>query len=244
MPGPVLVIREVEQLARRAQWRTTDLAEALGVSCSMLNRLRAGTHVPSREVLAAILRSFGGNEHVRQLVLHFLEHELPRAHADRLDPSAHEQHDELAHLDPKACEHLRAFVTHFLRRSLATGRSLRLVAEDDQLLRAAVAYVQRALDAHGVASLGLAPNTRIDATQHAAALAVPLLAVERVEFATRPVQELIRARAAVLKPLLLTSTSAALDETLAPARPLLTTVVLHAPSAPTPTHPPTASIDG
>jgi len=76
VPRPVLVIREVEQLARRAKWRTCDLAEALGVSVAMLNRLRAGTHMPSREVLGAILRSFGTNAHVCELVLHFLEHEM------------------------------------------------------------------------------------------------------------------------------------------------------------------------
>lgn len=47
----------------------------------MLNRLRAGTHAPSREVLGAIPRTFGANAHVRDLVLHFLEHELAQAQA-------------------------------------------------------------------------------------------------------------------------------------------------------------------
>jgi transcriptional regulator with XRE-family HTH domain len=228
VPRPVLVIREVEQLARRAKWRMADLADALGVSGSMLNRLRAGTHAPSREVLAAILRAFGANDHVRHLVLHFLEHELPRAHADRLDATPPAQEDELARLDGKARDAVRGFVTHFLRRSLTTGRSLRLVARDDRLLRAAVGYVQRALDVHGIAAVVLTPNGRVDRAQHEAALAAPLLVVERVEFASRAVQEIIRARADVRKPLLLTSARAVVDDALAPVRPLLATVTLDA----------------
>lgn len=107
VPRPVLVIREVEQLARRAKWRTCDLAEALGVSVAMLNRLRAGTHVPSRDVLGAILRSFGSNTHVRDLVLHFLEHELAQARVGRLEAP---KHDALASLDAKTRAAIQAFV--------------------------------------------------------------------------------------------------------------------------------------
>jgi transcriptional regulator with XRE-family HTH domain len=234
MPRPVLVIREVEQLARRAKWRMADLAEALGVSISMLNRLRAGTHSPSREVLAAILRSFGANEHVRHLVLHFLEHELPRAHADRLDPPPPEEHVALALLDATARERVRSFVTHFLRQSLATGRGLVLVARDDRLLRTVVPYIERALDAGGVATLALTPNARMTPSQRDAALAAPLLIVERAEFATEAVRTLILARAAVRKPVLLTSARPLVGEAFAPALPLLVTTVLGAATARTP----------
>ncbi|HYC59891.1 MAG TPA: helix-turn-helix transcriptional regulator [Thermoanaerobaculia bacterium] len=125
MPRPVLVIREIEQLARRAKWRMCDLAEALGVSVAMLNRLRAGTHAPSRDVLGAILRAFGTNAQVRDLVLHFLEHELALARAGRLDAAperAREVDEDLHALDVKVRGELRGFVTHFLRRSLTSGK--------------------------------------------------------------------------------------------------------------------------
>lgn len=230
MPRSVLVIREVEQLARRAKWRMADLADALGVSTSMLNRLRAGTHAPSREVLAAILRSFGANEHVRHLVLHFLEHELPRAQADRLESTPPEDQAPLALLDAAARERVRGFVTHFLRQSLATGRGLALVAQDDQLLRSVVTYIDRALDAGGVAALALTANARMTPSQRDAAVAAPLLIVERAEFATDAVQTLILARTAVRKPVLLTSSQPLRAAALASALPLLTTVVLDAAS--------------
>jgi transcriptional regulator with XRE-family HTH domain len=212
-----------------------DLAEALGVSCSMLNRLRAGTHTPSREVLAAILRSFGANDHIRQLVLHFLEHELPRAEADRFAPATYGADDALAPLDRRARDQVRSFVTHFLRRSLATGRGLRLVAADDQLLRTVVASIVRDLDAHGIAAVAVAANARVLArSQQEAACAAPLLVVERVEFASRAVQALLLARAAVRKPLLLTSTGATVNAALTPLVALAPTVVLDRADAATP----------
>jgi len=208
-----------------------DLAEALGVSTSMLNRLRAGTHAPSREVLAAILRSFGANEHVRHLVLHFLEHELPRAQADRLEATPPAEHATLALLNAAARERVRGFVTHFLRQSLATGRGLALVAREDRLLRSVVAYIERALDAGGIAALALTPNARVTPSQRDAAVAAPLLIVERAEFATDAVQTLILARTAVRKPVLLTSSRPLLSPAFASALPLLATVDLDAASA-------------
>ncbi|HEX8254180.1 MAG TPA: helix-turn-helix domain-containing protein [Thermoanaerobaculia bacterium] len=206
----MLVIREVDQLARRAKWRASDLAEALGVSLSMLNRLRAGTHAPSREVLGAILQSFGEHARVRELVLHFLEHELPLARSGRLDAAptaARAMFDELRELPPAAQRELRAFVAQFLRRSLTTGRGLSVVA-DAALLREVAVYVRTALDAQGVASVVLAGNARISASHREAALAAPLLVVERVDFVSPAVRALLDARAAVRKPVVVTAVAA------------------------------------
>jgi transcriptional regulator with XRE-family HTH domain len=208
VPRPVLVIREVEQLARRAKWRTCDLADALGVSVAMLNRLRAGTHAPSREVLGAILRSFGTNVQVRDLVLHFLEHELALVRAGRLDAApeaARTADDDLRALDPKARGEMRAFVTHFLRRSMTSGQGLHVIGDDASALRAVVAYVRAALDAQGVPSVVLAGNATARASLRDTALATPLLIVERAEFASESVRSLLAARCAIRKPVLLTS---------------------------------------
>lgn len=216
MPRPVLVIREVEQLARRAKWRTCDLAEALGVSVAMLNRLRAGTHAPSREVLGAILRAFGTNAQVRDLVLHFLEHELALARAGRLDAvpeRARDADEDLHALDAKARGELRGFVTHFLRRSLTSGTGLHVIGDDATVLRTVVAYVRSTLDAQGVTSVVLAGNTTVSVSLRETALAAPLLIVERAEFASASVRVLFDARAAIRKPVLLTSARTLPDET-------------------------------
>lgn len=215
VPRPVLVIREVEQLARRAKWRTCDLAESLGVSVAMLNRLRAGTHAPSREVLGAILRSFGTNAHVRELVLHFLEHELARDRHARLDAPRDEE-DVLATLDPATRAAVRGFVREFLRRSLTSGAGLRLVLDHPNALRAAVSYVQTALDGQGISSVVLAGNATVTASLHAAALAAPLLIVERADFASAKVHALIEERARIRKPVFTTAIPAALDGDRAP----------------------------
>jgi transcriptional regulator with XRE-family HTH domain len=210
VPRSVLVIREVEQLARRAKWRACDLAEALGVSLSMLNRLRAGSHAPSREVLGAILRSFGTNAHVRDLILHFLEHELPLALAGRLDATprgVRDSTDVLRTLDPKTRAEVRAFVTHFLRRSLTSGKGLHVVGDDVSVLHKVVSYVRTTLDTQGVPSVVLAGNARVSASLRKTALAVPLLIVERAEFASENVRALLDARGAIRKPVLLTSES-------------------------------------
>jgi transcriptional regulator with XRE-family HTH domain len=215
VPRPVLVIREVEQLARRAKWRTCDLAEALGVSVAMLNRLRAGTHAPSREVLGAILRAFGTNVQVRDLVLHFLEHELALARAGRLDAAperARDADEDLHALDAKVRGELRGFVTHFLRRSLTSGTGLHVIGDDANALRVVVAYVRTTLDAQGVASVVLAGNATVSASLRETALAAPLLIVERAEFASASVRALFDARAAIRKPVLLTSARTLPDE--------------------------------
>lgn len=205
MPRPVLVIREIEQLARRAKWRTCDLAEALGVSVAMLNRLRAGTHAPSREVLGAILRTFGANAHVRDLVLHFLEHELSQARVGRLEAP---KDDALAALDPKTRAGIQAFVRDFLRRSLTSGAGLRVIGEDAGVLRAVVAYVRTALDEQGVSSVVIAGNAAVAPSLRESALAAPLLIVERVDFVSESVRALMAARAEVRKPVLTTATDA------------------------------------
>jgi transcriptional regulator with XRE-family HTH domain len=227
VPRPVLVIREVEQLARRAKWRMCDLAEALGVSVAMLNRLRAGTHAPSREVLGAILRAFGTNAQVRDLVLHFLEHELALARAGRLDAApehARDADEDLHALDTKVRGELREFVTHFLRRSLTSGKGLHVVGDDASVLRAVVAYVRTTLDAQGVASVVLAGNATVSASLRETALAAPLLIVERAEFASAGVRALLAARASIRKPVLLTSARTLPDE---PANASRTASVLH-----------------
>lgn len=176
----------------------------------MLNRLRAGTHAPSREVLGAILRSFGTNPHVRDLVLHFLEHELPLAQAGRLEatPGAvRDSTDTLRALDPRMRAEVRAFVTHFLRRSLTSGKGLHVVGDDANALRAVVSYVQTTLDAQGVSSVVIAGNASVSASLGETALATPLLIVERAEFASESVRALLDARGAIRKPVLLTSVS-------------------------------------
>jgi transcriptional regulator with XRE-family HTH domain len=215
VPRPVLVIREVEQLARRAKRRTCDLAEALGVSVAMLNRLRAGTHAPSRDVLGAILRSFGTNVQVRDLVLHFLEHELALAQAGRLDAAPEGLRDaseDLHALDAKTRAEVRAFVTNFLRRSLTSGKGLHVIGDDASALRTVVAYVRTTLDAQGVASVVLAGNAMASASLRETALAAPLLIVERAEFASKSVLALLDARASIRKPVLLTSARTLSDE--------------------------------
>lgn len=234
VPRPVLVIREVEQLARRAKWRTCDLAEALGVSVAMLNRLRAGTHAPSRDVLGAILRAFGTNAQVRDLVLHFLEHELALARAGRLDATPEIVRDaceDLHALDSKARGEVRGFVTHFLRRSLTSGRGLHVIGDDASTLRTVVAYVRTTLDAQGVPSVVLAGNATVCASLRETALAAPLLIIERAEFASETVQALLDARAAIRKPALLTSAQPLPDEAASGASRTASVLHLSSPRA-------------
>jgi len=232
VPRPVLVIREVDQLARRAKWRTCDLAEALGISTAMLNRLRAGTHAPSREVLSAILRAFGTNPQVRDLVLHYLEHELPLAQAGRLEaaPRGTQRADDLRALDDAARTQVRAFVTHFLRRSLTSGEGLCIVSSKSRQLSAAVSYVRSALDAQGISVIVIPGNTTPGPSLLTAALAAALLIVERVDFAAEGVRALLAQRAAARKPVVTTS-ARRLDGSLdAPV------VLLDATSSPSPAH--------
>jgi hypothetical protein len=115
-------------------------------------------------------------------------------------------------------------VTHFLRRSLTSGTGLHVVGDDANALRTVVAYVRTTLDAQGVASVVLAGNATVSASLRETALAAPLLIVERAEFASASVRALFDARAAIRKPVLLTSARTLPDET---ANAVSRTLVLH-----------------
>jgi len=176
----------------------------------MLNRLRAGTHAPSRDVLGAILRAFGEQPRVRELVLHFLEHELPLAHVGRLDTAprpARTTLDDLADLPDAAHRAVRTFVAQFLRRSLTTGRGLAVIA-DAAMLRRITAYVRTALDAQGVGVIAVPGNATMSASLRDAAAAAPLVLVERADFASDDVRALLATRAAVRKPVMVTACAA------------------------------------
>jgi len=203
----------------------------------MLNRLRAGTSAPSREVLGAILHAFGENPHVRDLVLHFLEHELAAERAVMLDGTsvaAGRSEDALKPFGTRARAELRAFVAHFLRRSLSSGRGLCITAADDAALRTAATYVRAALDAQGLPPVVLTAQAPLAASHRASALAAPLVIAERVDFASKPVRAVLRERVAVRKPVLLTSVRPlAEDADLAPVLRTTATLSLSAPAPPT-----------
>jgi transcriptional regulator with XRE-family HTH domain len=202
-----LLMREIDRIARGLKWSNKDLAEALGVDPTMLVHIRARRNQFSVPLLGKIARAFPP-----PVIDEFIMYHL------RVERAAHDDAklavpDDLriATLDAFSRREIRAFVRHFPRMSVETGRGLYLTGSDTALLASGVEYIQSALEAQGIAVERLAANAAVTPSHRRAALAAPLLIIERIEYVSVSVADLLLYRSEIVKPMLVTSTVPALE---------------------------------
>lgn len=200
-----LLIREIDRLAREAKWTPARLADALGVTRSMLRYLRLGRQQPSRAVLGAILNTFGKAATVGDLVRYYLEVEQFEFAEDATAAKVCVGAEREGVFDDATDSRLRTFVAEVFHASLASGRGLYLFGADTATLGAALAFVGRACEKRGVRTLTLRADARLSMSQGETGLAVPLLLVERVDFLSEPIAALLAQRHAAWKPVVATS---------------------------------------
>jgi len=194
-----LVIRELESVARAADWSAAVLGERLGFGRSWLSNLRSGRPL-STLALSRISTGFGDRPRVRDLVWHYLTVELP--HSAEGTPS---EARLLAQLPPAAQRTLQDYVTHFPFEHLA-GRGLLLVSRVPRRLSEAARYLVAANEARGVSVLRLLP--RAEGADRHSVLATHLLLVERFDEATPAVRDLVYERLLIHRPVVATVTGA------------------------------------
>ncbi len=202
VPHASLLMREVDRLARDAKLSNKKLAERLGVHSTMLIHLRSGRNLFSAPLLGRIAQVFPVPS-VDDLIVHHLRVERAAHDAAKLVlPS-----DDLLleRLDPQARRDLRHFVRHFARESVETGRGLYVTAADAAPLTIAVQFLAATLQDQRIAVERLPANANPQASERRTGTAAALLIVERIEFASAPVTDLIIRRSDVLKPVVLTS---------------------------------------
>jgi transcriptional regulator with XRE-family HTH domain len=195
-------MRELDRLARDAKWSNKELAARLKVDPTMLMHIRAGRNMFSPALLGRISQVFNSPD-VDALIVHHLRVERTARDATKLAlPS-----DDvlLEQLDPAARRALRRFVLHFPRESVETGRGLFLTGPDATGLALAVQFLTTALQQQGIAVERLLANATPSGTQSRAGVAAALLIVERIEFTSAAVNDVLVRRSDVVKPIVVTS---------------------------------------
>jgi hypothetical protein len=199
VPHAPQLITELLGLADAWGWSAEDLARELRVDRTTLLQYRSGRRALTVRALARIARRFGEQRMVRDLVWHHLAVECsPDAPAGAAPASA-----PIA-LSPSAARDLRAYVDRFGKESLH-GRGLYLLGADAAVLSAALLFLQALLEAGGIPVCRLRADRTPSASETRAALAAPVLLLERFDFACAVVHDLARKRGDLVRPTVLTS---------------------------------------
>jgi transcriptional regulator with XRE-family HTH domain len=192
------LITELLALADSWGWSLADLAKELGVDVTTVMHYRAGRRRLTKVMLGRIARRFREQQGIRDLVWHHLLVETLEEEGDG---------GELAlDLPPTVLQTLSTYVDRFADESIHAGRGLYLRSDDTASLARAVVAVDRAFGAAGVQTYKVRADHVPTAADRRSALAARALIVERVEFATPPMVDLLNERANLVRPMIVTST--------------------------------------
>lgn len=177
-----------------------DLARELGIDETAIIRFRSGARSPSKRVLVKITERYGALKFVRDLVYHHLA-------AECRDGYVAPEEDVLADvgLPASVSAALRSYIVRFADESMRAGRGLYILAADARLLSAALGAMARAFGADRTRMQVLRGDARLDARTVRAALAAPLVLIERIDFASDGVADILLRRADLTRPCIVTS---------------------------------------
>jgi hypothetical protein len=196
---PPRLITELIALAQEWGWSAQDLARELGIHRTTLVHQRVGRHALKTAMLARIARRFRNDRSVRDLIWHYLTVEYEEgAQQTALPP--------LPRVPDVVASSLRAYIGRFSEESIHGGRGLYLASTDTALLSATLQWLQRAFTQHRIEPCLLRADRPVSAAQTRFALAAPVLLIERVDFMKEPVAEVLRRRADLVRPIVVTST--------------------------------------
>jgi transcriptional regulator with XRE-family HTH domain len=199
------LVRELLRLANERNWSRAELAARLDVHPTLLAHVQAGRRRISVDMLSRILRAFGEVQAVRDFVLNYLLVEVPELEAAEGRLALVGTDDARAtRLPPTADNAIRSYLGTFLR-SFYEGKGLFLTSTDTRLLRETSRALLAACEQRHIAALATDASVKLSATFTRAALQKSLLVVERVDFASPSVVELLLRRADLLKPSVLTA---------------------------------------
>ena len=192
------------------------MAEAIGVNETTLMQYRSGRRRLSMQAFANILAAYGDERAVVEAAIHYARAEYHPPKSDSMEAAAEG-------LPPVAVEMLRTYVDRLPEEAVTTGRGLYLVSDDAHALSLATQFLVRCFERSRIAVCQLRGDARPSAATRRFALAAPVLVVERIDFLRDTVGEIVRERAALVRPLIVTSMQS--PETI--ADPLLRRVIRH-----------------
>lgn len=200
MPRAPRLIAELIQLTRPLGWTLRDLARELKVSEVTLQQYRSGRRALSLATMATIAERFGTYREIKDLAWMYLR----EYHHRELAPTT-ELPDGLA---PSVARTLTRYVEHFAEETVRGGQGLFLLASDATPLTAAVRHLRSRFVDSRIEVAVLRADVTPMASELRGAAAAPLLIVERVDFVSAIVADIVTRRADLLKPLVATSLAA------------------------------------
>lgn len=198
MPHSPQVITELLRLADAWGWSAEDLARELRVDRTTLLQYRSGRRPLTVRALARIATRFGAQRIIRDLVWHHLAvecHEDAGAAAALTPPAG---------VAPHTLRLLRSYVDRFGEASLH-GRGLYLVSADASVLSGVLQFLHRLLEDARIPVCRLRADRPPAASETRSALAAPVLLIERFDFTSDAVRDLVRQRGDLVRPTVLTS---------------------------------------
>lgn len=195
------IFREIDRLARHRGWSQGELARQLGVDRTLLAHLRAGRRVPTTRFLARTARAFAEETSLRDSLWHYLRHELPVGAEEPVIPV---EASDAPSLPDDAEQALRAYVRTFPHRMI-DGRGLVIRSDSAPLLSAASYLVAESLRRSGVLVAQRAAHLAILPSEAAALRRVRLVVVERVEYASAAVRDILAERLNLGMPVVVTT---------------------------------------
>ena len=184
-------------------------------------------------MLSRIAKRFRHERSVRDLVWHYLAVEYE-------EPTAGDVLPALPHVPERTATTLRAYLDRFGEESVHGARGLYLLSADATLLGVTLRWLQSAFKQHRINAALLRADRPVSASEARFALAAPVLLLERVDFLRDAAADLLRRRADLVRPIVVSSMQP--SDRLADAyiRRILTstTRVIELDALPTPSTPP------
>jgi hypothetical protein len=180
-------------------WSVADVARELGVDESTILHYRAGRRGLTTRTLARIVVRFGEHRLTRDLVWHYLLSECG-------EPSKVEATGAVPQgLLPAVEQVLRGYADRFAEESVHAGRGLYVVSDTAAPLSAALHFLHAVFGTKKIGVCAIRADRTPTAAESRLALAQPLLSVERMDFACDAVKDLVRRRADLARPVIVTS---------------------------------------
>lgn len=201
MHRPPRLISELLALAKTWGWTVEDLARELEMHRTTLLHQRAGRHALTTAMLSRVARRFKADRSVRDLIWNYLTVEY-QEHNQRGTGT------DLPRVAARVTTTLTAYLDRFAEESVHGGRGLYLLAGDASLLSETVRWLQNSFTERRITAVTVRADRPVAASEGRLALAAPLLLVERIDFLKEPVADLLRRRADLVRPVIVSSMQA------------------------------------
>ena len=153
------------------------------------------------EAFAKIIEVYGSDQSICAAALHYVRAEYHPAKDGSLGAAADA-------LPSSVVAQLRTYVERLPEEAITTGRGLYLVSADARSLSLAAQFLVRSFEHRKIGVCHLRADRPVSAAERRTALAMPVLLVERIDFMRAPLPDLLRERANLVRPLIVTSMQA------------------------------------